>query len=146
MMRMFPIMAALDADEDGEISAAEIDNAVAALKSLDKDSDGKLSADELRPEFGRGGRGFGGRTPDPAAMVKRYMDNDKNDDKVLTKDELPEQLERMFARMDANSDDSVSEEEVTTFVKAQLERRGGGGRRGEGGDAGGRRRRPQRPE
>ena len=34
---MMPIMTALDADEDGEISAEEIENAVAALKELDKE-------------------------------------------------------------------------------------------------------------
>ena len=60
-MRMLPVMKALDADGDGEISAAEIENAVAALKKLDKNQDGKLTADELLPEFpGPGGpAGFG---------------------------------------------------------------------------------------
>lgn len=59
-----PLMAALDADEDGEISAEEIEHAAAALKKLDKNDDGKLTAEELRPsmpprgEFGpRGGPG-----------------------------------------------------------------------------------------
>jgi hypothetical protein len=65
MMRMFPVMAALDADGNGEISAEEIKGAVAALKKLDKNKDGKLTEDELRPSFGGpggpGGRGgFGG--------------------------------------------------------------------------------------
>ena len=54
MMRAFPLMAALDADGDRVISAAEIDNAGVALKSLDKDGDGQLSGDEIRPAFGRG--------------------------------------------------------------------------------------------
>ena len=39
MMRMFPVMAALDADKDGKISKSEIENATAALKKLDKMSD-----------------------------------------------------------------------------------------------------------
>jgi len=52
-----PVMAALDADNDGELSADEIADAVAALKKLDKDGDGKLSREEMRPQFGgRGGR------------------------------------------------------------------------------------------
>ena len=44
-----PLLAALDTDQDGEISAKEIDNAVTALKTLDKDGDGKISNEELRP-------------------------------------------------------------------------------------------------
>jgi Ca2+-binding EF-hand superfamily protein len=60
MMRMLPVMKALDADGDGEISAKEIENAAAALKTLDKNDDGKLTADELRPEFPGPGRGPGG--------------------------------------------------------------------------------------
>ena len=55
---MSPIIAALDADKDGEISAAEIANAAVALKTLDKNSDGKLTGEEFRPA--RGERGPGG--------------------------------------------------------------------------------------
>jgi len=56
---MFPLMTALDTDQDGEISSEEIDGAVAALKKLDKDNNGKLTQDELAPSFGGRG-GFGG--------------------------------------------------------------------------------------
>jgi Ca2+-binding EF-hand superfamily protein len=57
-MRLDPILAALDADSDGEISAAEIAAAPAALKKLDKNGDGQLSEDEVRMNFpGRRGRG-----------------------------------------------------------------------------------------
>ena len=48
--RMNPLMAALDANKDGELDADEIANATAALKKLDKNSDGKLTREELRPE------------------------------------------------------------------------------------------------
>lgn len=41
-----PVVAALDADHDGAISAAEIANAAAVLKTLDKNHDGKLTAEE----------------------------------------------------------------------------------------------------
>jgi hypothetical protein len=54
-----PVIAALDANGDGVIDAAEIANAPAALKKLDKNGDGKLTRDELmppRPLFG-GGKG-----------------------------------------------------------------------------------------
>jgi len=53
-----PIIGALDADQDGKISAQEIQGAAEALKSLDQDGDGVLSRNELRPQRGpRGGQG-----------------------------------------------------------------------------------------
>jgi hypothetical protein len=52
-----PLVLALDANKDGEISAEEIANAPAALKTLDKNGDGKLTRDEIRPpDAPRGGR------------------------------------------------------------------------------------------
>ena len=44
-----PVLAALDANGDGEISSWEIDHAAAALKKLDDNHDGYLTADELLP-------------------------------------------------------------------------------------------------
>lgn len=44
-----PVFAALDTNHDGTISADEIANAPAALKTLDKNGDGQLTQDELRP-------------------------------------------------------------------------------------------------
>ncbi len=49
-----PLVTALDADGNGEISAAEITGAAKALKKLDEDKDGKLSREEFGPRFGRG--------------------------------------------------------------------------------------------
>ena len=42
------LVAALDANHDGIIDAAEIKNASVALKSLDTNADGKLTSAELR--------------------------------------------------------------------------------------------------
>jgi Ca2+-binding EF-hand superfamily protein len=58
MMRMDPIFAALDADQNGEISQAEWKQAATVLAKLDKNQDGQLTADEVRPNFP--GRGFPG--------------------------------------------------------------------------------------
>jgi hypothetical protein len=43
-----PIIAALDANHDGEIDSTEIANAAAALRKLDSNGDGKISKAELR--------------------------------------------------------------------------------------------------
>ena len=45
-MMISPIVAALDTDRDGALSAAEIENASKSLLTLDKDGDGKISRDE----------------------------------------------------------------------------------------------------
>lgn len=57
-----PIIAALDANDDGEISNDEITNASAALKKLDRNGDGKITMDELRPTPPQVDQG-GGRRP-----------------------------------------------------------------------------------
>lgn len=44
-----PIIAVLDANQDGVIDATEIANASKALLQLDKDGDGQLTREELRP-------------------------------------------------------------------------------------------------
>jgi EF hand len=49
-MRLHPVLAALDTDHDGEISASEILNAPTALLSLDKNRDGQLTEGELLPD------------------------------------------------------------------------------------------------
>jgi outer membrane protein assembly factor BamB len=59
MMRFMPAARALDADESGDIDAAEIKNAAAALRQLDGNSDGILTEDEVRPQFGRRGPASG---------------------------------------------------------------------------------------
>src|SRR4051812_3165760 len=59
------VIAALDADGDGELSAGEIDNAAKALRALDKNKDGKLTRDELLPASREGGPGG----PDSGELV-----------------------------------------------------------------------------
>ena len=51
MIQNLPILIALDADGNGEISDTEIMDSAAALGKLDKNKEGKLTPDELRPSF-----------------------------------------------------------------------------------------------
>jgi hypothetical protein len=61
MMRLDPVLAALDTDANGEISAAELAAAPTALKKLDRDGDGRLAVDEAGMNLGRGRGGLRGR-------------------------------------------------------------------------------------
>ena len=55
-IRMDPVLAAVDSNGDGVISAEEIRNSPAALRKLDQDGDGKVSREEAMPPRGRGRR------------------------------------------------------------------------------------------
>ncbi|OHB75219.1 MAG: hypothetical protein A2W31_18680 [Planctomycetes bacterium RBG_16_64_10] len=89
-----PMMTAVDADGNGELSAAEIAGAAQALKKLDADGDGKLSRAELRPQLagrgrpgGRGPGGPGGPRPIEGARPDRFENEpqpkDDNERKIL---------------------------------------------------------------
>jgi EF-hand domain pair len=124
-----PIIAALDTDGDGELSAKEIDNAAAALRTLDKNRDGKLT----REEFLGTARGGGPGGPNTAELVARMMAFDKNGDGKLSKDELPERMQGLLARADANKDGFVDKDELTKLAQQQAGRNQGfgpGGGRG----------------
>ena len=70
---------ALDADKDGTISSAELENAAAALAKLDRNGDGKLSREETRPRSG------GGRAPASidSALEQSPMARDDAEKKIL---------------------------------------------------------------
>jgi len=144
MMRMpNPLMEAIDADKDGELSPEEIANAVAALKTLDKNDDGKLDSAETRPNFegmggGFGGGGFpggpgGGQAGNPEEMAQRLLAMDENKDGKLSKEEIPERLQSMLTRGDKNEDGSLDKEEIMAVSRE----RSGGGAGGFGGGPGG---------
>ncbi len=146
------IMAALDADKDGALSADEIANAAAALKKLDKNGDGKVGRDEIRTELeklrpprreqgGRrgGGGGFGGRS-----FLDRIMEHDKNADGKISASELPAGMAGLMDRGDKNKDGFLEKSEIETLSQNLGNRNRGRG--GPGGNREGRPSRPARPE
>lgn len=165
-----PIIAALDIDKDGVISASEIDGAVAALKTLDKNEDGDLTMEELHPEppphggpafgrrggdrdggFGRGPRdrdGKGGRPgrggmPSPEEFISRIMESDEDGDGEISKDEAPERLSRGFDHIDTDENGSITKSELEEAARRFGQREGRGRR---GGPDGERRKGRKRPE
>ena len=126
-----PLMAILDADHDGELSATEIENAAAALKKLDKNEDGKLTRDELRPPRGRGARGdrAGRGGPAGADIVERIMSRDENGDGKVSKDEMPERMQRILERADSNNDGAIDQAEAESFAERMRQRDGRRGKR-----------------
>lgn len=142
-----PVLEAIDADKNGELSAEEIANAATALKTLDKNSDGKLDMAEMRPSFEGMGRGFGGPPGGPGfgggqgnggseEMLNRLIAMDANKNGKLEKDEVPERIQFMFTRADKNEDGVIDKEEMTAMVRERSGGQGSGFGGGQGGPGG----------
>ncbi|MEM9587783.1 MAG: hypothetical protein AAGA03_10930 [Planctomycetota bacterium] len=97
MMRMHPVFAVLDADQDGAISTAEMQNAAVALRKLDTNNDGKIAASELQLNRGGMGRPGGGR-PGSGQGMRPGPQGD------------PEMAKQRFDRMDADGDGKITED------------------------------------
>lgn len=132
-----PLVAALDSNHDGIVSAAEIQASASALKALDRNGDGQLTVDEVRPPFGPGGRrgrgdeeARGGGEPGGAAgdLADTLMTFDRNGDGKLVRAEMPERFQGLFTRVDADKDGALTKEELKQGENAAA--RGEGGRRG----------------
>lgn len=130
--RALPVQTALDANSDGVIAGDELNNAPAALRKLDKNSDGQLTENELRPDFERG-------RPENAAgtgsedVVNSLLAFDANKDGKLSKNEVPERMQGIFTRADADHDGFLTKDELTKLAATQhtATENTGGNERGE---------------
>lgn len=132
--RFSPLLAAVDADQSGAISAFELRNAGAALGRLDANGDGVLSQDELRP----GAAPQGGSGGVSSELLSTLMAFDEDGDGELTTSEVPERMQGIFERGDTNSDGVLTREELSGLTASQSASQGDSGRFGGRGGRGGR--------
>ena len=125
MLRMIPLVSALDADADGSLSADEIERAPAVLTTLDADGNGVLTSDELAQPAGEFGRGRGGgmlqRLP-----VMTALDRDGNGE--ISAEEIRSATAALLA-LDADGTGTLATSELTP---GQGGRGRGGTGRGQG--------------
>lgn len=120
------LIAALDKDRNGELSAEEINSASDALKKLDRDGDGKLTQREFMPPRPEGAPTASGMQGGMERFMAYLMQQDKNGDGKLSKEEAPERMRENFAQVDANGDGQADEKELRQM--AERFTRGGGPR------------------
>ena len=113
-VRRLPVFRALDTDDDGDISAGEIDAAPESLASLDDDGDGRLSADELRP------RGDGPRVVfgSPASLPEGTRVMTLGADEEVDIADLPPQLRSLLSPADGDGDGTASAMELLAAMMA----------------------------
>jgi Ca2+-binding EF-hand superfamily protein len=120
------ILAALDADRDGELSADEIAKASESLKKLDRNGDGNITPRELAPPV----QGVPGQRPRPEAdraereaMLARLKMQDANGDGKLSRDEITAgRLKDNFEQVDRNSDGFIDEQEMNQVIEIMRRR------------------------
>jgi Ca2+-binding EF-hand superfamily protein len=120
MLRLDPLIDVLDADHDGVISAAEIQQSSVLLLKLDKNHDGTISFDEMVM-----------RQQSPAERAAHVLSEfDTNHDGKLSRDEVPDGLRARFDDADKNGDGFLDANELQLMFAAMPA--GGFGRRPEG--------------
>ncbi|HEY2039762.1 MAG TPA: EF-hand domain-containing protein [Edaphobacter sp.] len=113
-----PVLLALDTNHDGSLSAEEIIASSTVLLTLDTDHDAQLTSLEYLPSQA---------DPDankPDETVQRLMALDRNQDGVLTKDEVPERLQGLLSRADADHDGKLTPAEIRASATSQAAPRG----------------------
>lgn len=112
-MLIHPVLAALDADHDGEISAEEILNSSRYLRTLDSNGDGVLTPDEVMPDH----------TVTQAAAILVRLDKDRNGWISIPEreSEEAEPLREILSNADRNRDGVTTLPELTKELRIREE-------------------------
>jgi Ca2+-binding EF-hand superfamily protein len=104
------MLARFDTDGDGRISREESPPPIVErFDRIDADGSGFIEPSEMEQMGPPGGRRGGGS---PEDRVERFMQSDENGDGKISRDEAPEQMLRIFGRLDADSDGFLSQQEI----------------------------------
>jgi Ca2+-binding EF-hand superfamily protein len=112
------LLAALDINHDGVISANEIDHAAVSLKVLDVDHDGKITAYECGLKGGLDTLG-----PSPEELVAALMAFDRNRDGRLERAEVPERMQGLFDRADTAKKGVLTPDQIRKVAEEDNEKR-----------------------
>lgn len=110
-----PILAILDADQNGSLSAAEIAAAPTALAGLDRDGDGAISVAEWRAAEARGRVARDSRVVVTSNLV---LTLDANHDGDIQAMEIANAVSSL-KRLDANHDGELSRTELRPVLVAR---------------------------
>ncbi len=113
-----PIVRALDANQDGEISLSEIRIAGASLRLLDTNADGTLSFAELHP--GMSGDADSGAISRPLSIDPVLLALDADRDGELSPFEVAAAVTRLLV-LDGNEDGKLARVEMRTLPTASTE-------------------------
>jgi Ca2+-binding EF-hand superfamily protein len=104
-MRLNAVLAILDADRNGEISAGEVKNSSFALRALDMNRDGSLTPEEVLPE----------RVDNRTATILSRLDTNR-DYQLSQQEQAAEEampLRELLDRADRNGDGVITAAELT---------------------------------
>ena len=119
-VRTAGLLGALDADHDGQLSSGEIAAASSALMKLDVDGDGRLVRKEM---FSRRMQIQAREEERPRGkLMQRLRKADRDQDGRISRDEVPEQLMRVFEKSDGNGDGILDKSEMRRLLKKRNNR------------------------
>ena len=115
------LLATMDLDGDGVLAAEELVQAGDSLLQLDRDKDGEISADELESATRMTDESHPPRSSDNgrANRFGTLERLDRNGDGKITKEEVPEPMQRRWDRMDRDGNGFLDQDEQA-FVAERL--------------------------